>query len=124
GRVHLYNNYTRWRWCGACTPSARASKRRSSPVQHLRGRREGYGVRIHAGEEGGPGRRGGSGRKGTPSSTARCMPCLVNNGADVFRPEDYYQQWTMEPPSPELKDLLQQLCSGWQPVPRPPDQHC
>ncbi|TVU29744.1 hypothetical protein EJB05_21352, partial [Eragrostis curvula] len=50
------------------------------------------------------------------------LPCLINGpGVEgVFRPQDYYQRWTMEPASPVLKELLQ-LCAGWQPVPRPPD---
>lgn len=53
------------------------------------------------------------------------LPCLIDGpGVEgVFRPQDYYQQWTMEPASPALKELLQ-LCAGWQPVPRPPDDCC
>ncbi|KAL6657273.1 hypothetical protein ACP70R_005053 [Stipagrostis hirtigluma subsp. patula] len=50
------------------------------------------------------------------------LPCLVDGPEveAVFRPQDYYQRWTMEPASPELKELVK-LCAGWQPVPRPPD---
>jgi pectate lyase len=48
------------------------------------------------------------------------LPCLIDNPGSVFRPEDYYQQRTMEPASPALKDIIQ-LCAGWQSVPRPPD---
>ncbi|XP_037483272.1 probable pectate lyase 4 [Triticum dicoccoides] len=50
------------------------------------------------------------------------LPCLVDGpGAEcVFRPEEYYDRWTMEAASPALKEVIQ-LCAGWQPVPRPPD---
>lgn len=50
------------------------------------------------------------------------LPCLVDGpGAEcVFRPEEYYDKWTMEAASPALKEVIQ-LCAGWQPVPRPPD---
>ncbi|CAL4903929.1 unnamed protein product [Urochloa decumbens] len=52
------------------------------------------------------------------------LPCLMDGPAAApeaaFRPEDYYRHWTMEPASPVLKDIIQ-LCAGWQPVPRPPD---
>uniref|UniRef100_A0A0D3EPY1 Uncharacterized protein n=1 Tax=Oryza barthii TaxID=65489 RepID=A0A0D3EPY1_9ORYZ len=49
-------------------------------------------------------------------------PCLVDGGdAAVFRPEEYYERWTMEAASPALKEVVQ-LCAGWQPVPRPPGE--
>jgi pectate lyase len=50
------------------------------------------------------------------------LPCLVDGPGieTVFRPEDYYDKWTMEPASPALKEIIQ-LCAGWQPVPRSPD---
>ncbi|KAL6896700.1 hypothetical protein ACP4OV_007272 [Aristida adscensionis] len=53
------------------------------------------------------------------------LPCLVDGPGveSVFRPQEYYERWTMEPASPELKELLK-LCAGWQPVPRPTDRPC
>jgi pectate lyase len=50
------------------------------------------------------------------------QPCLVDSPEveALFRPEEYYDKWTMEAASPALKEVIQ-LCAGWQPVARPLD---
>ncbi|KAJ4764128.1 Pectate lyase [Rhynchospora pubera] len=50
------------------------------------------------------------------------QPSLIDgSGADcIFKAEEMYQSWTMEPASHSLKEVLQ-LCTGWQDIPRPPD---
>uniref|UniRef100_A0A7N0TTN9 Pectate lyase n=1 Tax=Kalanchoe fedtschenkoi TaxID=63787 RepID=A0A7N0TTN9_KALFE len=45
------------------------------------------------------------------ASTAEC----------VFHPSEFYQSWTVEPPTDALKHILRH-CTGWQPVPRPLDE--
>lgn len=57
--------------------------------------------------------------------------CLFLNGARpglledatgecIFSVKDHYPTWTMEPASSSLKEVLK-ACTGWQDVPRPPD---
>ncbi|KAK1265380.1 hypothetical protein QJS04_geneDACA017911 [Acorus gramineus] len=48
--------------------------------------------------------------------------CLIEESdlVCVFKAEEYYPTWTMEPPSDALKEILQ-ICTGWQAVPRPSD---
>ncbi|XP_041025614.1 probable pectate lyase 4 [Juglans microcarpa x Juglans regia] len=48
---------------------------------------------------------------------------LMTKSADhcMFHPSEYYPTWTVEPPTADLKHVLQH-CTGWQNVPRPADQ--
>lgn len=48
---------------------------------------------------------------------------LMTMSADrnMFHPSEYYPTWTVEPPTRDLKHVLQH-CTGWQSVPRPADQ--
>jgi pectate lyase len=36
----------------------------------------------------------------------------------MFHPREYYPKWTVEPPTDDLKQVLQH-CTGWQRVLRP-----
>lgn len=48
---------------------------------------------------------------------------LMTEGAEsmMFHPTEHYPTWTVEPPTDDLKQVLQH-CTGWQCVPRPADQ--
>ena len=49
------------------------------------------------------------------------QPALEGPGVEcVFKAHEHYPTWTMEPASMALKEVLQ-VCTGWQPVPRPLD---
>ncbi|KAL4388147.1 hypothetical protein GQ457_09G029040 [Hibiscus cannabinus] len=48
-----------------------------------------------------------------------CILAGISEGS-MFHPSEYYKTWTMEAPSDSLKHVLQ-VCTGWQPVPRPAD---
>lgn len=39
----------------------------------------------------------------------------------VFHPSEFYADWTMEPATESLKQVLQH-CTGWQNIPRPPEK--
>lgn len=41
----------------------------------------------------------------------------------MFRPCEYYQTWTAEAPTEDLKHFLQH-CTGWQRIPPPVDTPC
>lgn len=51
---------------------------------------------------------------------AQPCPSDGDSGECIFKAQDHYPKWTMEPASPALKEILQ-LCTGWQDVPRPLD---
>ncbi|KAG0496996.1 hypothetical protein HPP92_001687 [Vanilla planifolia] len=50
------------------------------------------------------------------------QPCIIEGAGveSVFKADEHYPTWTMEPASLALKEVLQ-LCTGWQSVPRPQD---
>lgn len=107
GKVHLYNNYTRdWGIYAVC--AGQSSKTVFKYMPEKAADREDV-VSGWIRSEGDAFLNG-------------ALPCLIDGPEveGVFRPQDYYEHWTMELPSPALKELLQ-LCAGWQPVPRPPD---
>ena len=128
GKVHLYNNYTRsWGIYAVCASVEAQLVSQCNIYEAGGGPPKKTTVFKYMPEKAGD-------REDTVAGSIRsegdaflngALPCLVGGpgGAAheaVFRPEDYYQHWTMEPASPALKDIIQ-LCAGWQPVPRPPD---
>ncbi|KAG2615163.1 probable pectate lyase 4 [Panicum virgatum] len=127
GKVHLYNNYTRsWGIYAVCASVEAQVVSQCNIYEAGGGPPKKTTVFKYMPEK-------AADREDTVAGLIRsegdaflngALPCLVDGpGAAheaVFRPEDYYQHWTMEPASPALKDIIQ-LCAGWQPVPRPPD---
>jgi len=127
GKVHLYNNYTRsWGIYAVCASVEAQVVSQGNIYEAGGGPPKKTTVFKYMPEK-------AADREDTVAGLIRsegdaflngALPCLVDGpGAAheaVFRPEDYYQHWTMEPASPALKDIIQ-LCAGWQPVPRPPD---
>ncbi|KAK3145607.1 hypothetical protein QOZ80_3BG0255110 [Eleusine coracana subsp. coracana] len=126
GKVHLYNNYTRgWGIYAVCASVEAQIVSQCNIYEAGEGPQRKTTVFKYMPEK-------AADRDDVVAGCIRsegdaflngALPCLIDGGQGaegVFRPEDYYQRWTMEPASPALKEILQ-LCSGWQPVPRPPD---
>ncbi|CAO2036486.1 unnamed protein product [Urochloa humidicola] len=127
GKVHLYNNYTRsWGIYAVCAGAEAQIVSQCNIYEAGVGPPKKTTVFKYMPEK-------AADREDVVSGVVRsegdaflngALPCLMDGPAAaqeaVFRPEDYYRHWTMEPASPVLKDIIQ-LCAGWQPVPRPPD---
>ncbi|WVZ88702.1 hypothetical protein U9M48_035189 [Paspalum notatum var. saurae] len=128
GKVHLYNNYTRgWGIYAVCAGVEAQVASQCNVYEAGAGPAKKTTVFKYMPEK--PGDRdevvAGVVRSEGDAFLNGALPCLADGAvaaqeAAVFRPEEYYQRWTMEPASPALKDAVQ-LCAGWQPVPRPPD---
>ncbi|CAM0907414.1 unnamed protein product [Alopecurus aequalis] len=121
GKVHLYNNYTRnWGIYAVC---ASVEAQIVSQCNIYEGGQK-KTVFKYMPEKAADREETAAGwiRSESDAFLHGALPCLVDGPAaeSVFRPEDYYDKWTMEVPSPALKEVIQ-LCAGWQPVPRPPD---
>ncbi|XP_047067099.1 probable pectate lyase 4 [Lolium rigidum] len=121
GKVHLYNNYTRnWGIYAVCA-SVEAQIVSQSNIYEGGEKKTVFKYMPEKAAD----------REETAAGSIRsegdaflhgALPCLVDGPGveSVFRPEDYYDKWTMEAASPALKEVIQ-LCAGWQPVPRPLD---
>ena len=49
------------------------------------------------------------------------QPCIEGaSGECIFKAQDHYPTWTMQPASPSLQEVLK-VCTGWQAVARPLD---
>ncbi|GJM97119.1 hypothetical protein PR202_ga14021 [Eleusine coracana subsp. coracana] len=126
GKVHLYNNYTRgWGIYAVCASVEAQIVSQCNIYEASEGPQRKTTVFKYIPEK-------AADRDDVVAGCVRsegdaflngALPCLIDGGQGaegVFRPEDYYQRWTMEPASPAFKEILQ-LCAGWQPVRRPPD---
>jgi pectate lyase len=123
GKVHLYNNYTRgWGIYAVCASVEAQIVSQCNIYEAGDGPRKKTTVFEYMPEK-------AADRDDVVAGCIRsegdaflngALPCLIDGAGGVFRPEEYYQRWTMEPASPALKEVVQ-LCAGWQPVPRPPD---
>ncbi|XP_074268725.1 putative pectate lyase 4 [Silene latifolia] len=121
GKVHLYNNYTRdWGIYAVCASvesqiysqnniyeagqkkvafmhyTEKAADKESEATGHIKSEGD---IFINGGESG-----------ARPLASEDC----------VFHPSEFYDTWTMAPPSESLKHFLQH-CTGWQNIPRPPE---
>ncbi|XP_003562741.4 probable pectate lyase 4 [Brachypodium distachyon] len=121
GKVHLYNNYTRnWGIYAVCA-SVEAQIVSQSNIYQAGEKKT---VFKYMPEKAGDKEEVAAGwiRSEGDAFLQGAQSCLIDGpGVDtVFRPEHYYDKWTMETASPALKEVIE-LCAGWQPVPRPPD---
>lgn len=122
GRAHLYNNYTRG-W-GIYAVAAGVEAQVASQCNVYEAGAERKAVFRYVPERAADREEAEAGwvRSEGDAFLNGARPCLVDGGdAAVFRPEEYYERWTMEAASPALKEVVQ-LCAGWQPVPRPPGE--
>ncbi|WCJ19471.1 Pectin lyase-like superfamily protein [Euphorbia peplus] len=121
GKVHLYNNYTRnWGIYAVCA-SVEAQVHSQCNIYEAGEKKktfEYYTEKAADKEEA----RSGLIRSEGDVFLNGAQPCLLTGVGEelVFHPSEYYQTWTMEPPSDSLKDILQ-ICAGWQSIPRPQD---
>ncbi|EOY18388.1 Pectin lyase-like superfamily protein isoform 3 [Theobroma cacao] len=120
GKVHLYNNYTRnWDIYAVCA-SVEAQIYSQCNIYEAGMKKktfEFYTEKAADREE----PRSGLIRSEGDLFLDGAQPCLLTGiGQDsLFHPSEFYQTWTMEAPSDSLKHVLQ-ICTGWQPIPRPP----
>ncbi|XP_011094792.1 probable pectate lyase 4 isoform X2 [Sesamum indicum] len=112
GKVHLYNNYTRnWGIYAVCASV-------DSQVYSQ--------CNIYE-----------AGQKKAADKAEECTGCIKSEGdlfvgetqpglspllreSCVFHPSEYYETWTVEAPTDDLKHFLQH-CTGWQDIQRPAD---
>ncbi|KAF8753041.1 hypothetical protein HU200_011853 [Digitaria exilis] len=127
GKVHLYNNYTHsWGIYAVCAGVEAQIVSQCNIYEAGGGPPKKTTVFKYMPEKAGDREDvvAGSIRSEADAFLNGALPCLTMDGHGaqeaVFRPEEYYQHWTMEPASPVLKDIIK-LCAGWQEVPRPPD---
>uniref|UniRef100_A0A0D9V1V1 Pectate lyase n=1 Tax=Leersia perrieri TaxID=77586 RepID=A0A0D9V1V1_9ORYZ len=121
GRAHLYNNYTRgWGIYAVC---AGVEAQVASQCNVYEAGPEKKTVFRYMPEKAADRGEAAAGwiRSEGDAFLNGARPCLVDGGEAVFRPEEYYERWTMEAVSPALKEVVM-LCAGWQPVPRPPGE--
>ncbi|KAJ4971029.1 hypothetical protein NE237_004128 [Protea cynaroides] len=122
GKVHLYNNYTRnWGIYAVC-PSVESQIYSQCNIYEA-GQKTvtfKYLTEKAADQEES---RSGCLRSEGDLFLNEAQPCLLEevDGESMFHPSEYYLTWTMEAPSDALKEILQ-LCTGWQSIPRPPEQ--
>lgn len=122
GKVHLYNNYTRnWGIYAVC--ASVESQVYSQCNIYEAGQQKKVAFKYYT-------------EKASDKSEA-CTGCIRSQGdlfiggtqsalmalpteTCVFHPSEFYDAWTVEPPTDDLKHFLQH-CTGWQGIPRPAD---
>ncbi|KAE8717984.1 60S ribosomal protein L35 [Hibiscus syriacus] len=121
GKVHLYNNYTRnWQVYAVCA-SVEAQIYSQCNIYEAEKKKKTFEFYTEKAAD----------REEACSGTIRLEGDMFLNEAQtrilagisesMFHPSEYYKTWTMEAPSDSLKHVLQ-VCTGWQPVPRPVDR--
>ncbi|XP_039036081.1 probable pectate lyase 4 [Hibiscus syriacus] len=121
GKVHLYNNYTRnWEVYAVCA-SVEAQIYSQCNIYEAGKKKKTFEFYTEKAAD----------REDSCSGIIRSEGDIFLNGAqtcilagiseNMFHPSEYYKTWTMEAPSDSLKHVLQ-VCTGWQPVPRPVDR--
>ncbi|KAK6942898.1 Pectate lyase [Dillenia turbinata] len=119
GKVHLYNNYTRaWGIYAVC--ASVESQIYSECNIYEAGEKKVAFKYLHekaAGKE--DAMSGHIKSEGDLFITGTQAGLLsVPNEHNVFHPTEFYQKYTIEAPSDELKHVLRH-CTGWQNIPRP-----
>ncbi|KAL0426360.1 UNVERIFIED_CONTAM: Pectate lyase 2 [Sesamum latifolium] len=122
GKVHLYNNYTRdWGIYAVC---ASVESQIYSQCNFYEAGQKKVAFKIYT--------------EKAADKDEHCTGCIRSEGdvfvdgtqpgltplpseTSVFHPSEYYDTWTVEAPSDDLKHFLQH-CTGWQAIPRPPAQ--
>ncbi|KAG9453837.1 hypothetical protein H6P81_006741 [Aristolochia fimbriata] len=121
GKVHLYNNYTRnWGIYAVCA-SVEAQILSQYNIYESGQKKVVFKYMTEKARDKETGLSGWIRSEGDFFLNG-AQPCLLTGPAvgSVFKAEEHYPTWTMEPPSETLKDVLQ-VCTGWQPISRPPE---
>ncbi|KAG8376470.1 hypothetical protein BUALT_Bualt09G0066900 [Buddleja alternifolia] len=121
GKVHLYNNYTRnWGIYAVC---ASVESQVYSQCNIYEAGQKKVAFKYYT--------------EKAADRAAECTGCIKSEGdlfisgtqpgltplpseTCVFHPSEYYNTWTVEAPTDDLKHLLHH-CTGWQGIPRPSD---
>ncbi|XP_011077416.1 probable pectate lyase 4 [Sesamum indicum] len=122
GKVHLYNNYTRdWGIYAVC---ASVESQIYSQCNFYEAGQKKVAFKYYI--------------EKAADKDEDCTGCIRSEGdvfldgtqpgltplpseTSVFHPSEYYETWTVEAPSEDLKHFLQH-CTGWQAIPLPPLQ--
>ncbi|KAL9235668.1 hypothetical protein vseg_010410 [Gypsophila vaccaria] len=122
GKVHLYNNYTRdWGIYAVCA-SVESQIYSQNNIYEAGKKKAAF---LHYTEK-------------AADKECEATGCVISegdvflsgalpgarplaNGESVFHPSEFYDTWTVEPPTDSLKHILQH-CTGWQNIPRLPEK--
>ncbi|KAL6853626.1 hypothetical protein ACP4OV_019655 [Aristida adscensionis] len=125
GRVHLYNNYTRGWGIYAVCASVESQIISQCNIYEAAEKKRTF---MYMEEQAADKDRSSSGRIRSEGDLFLndAQECPANGSQDAddepwdFNIQDSYQSCSVQPASMELK-LLLQCCTGWQPIPLPPD---
>ncbi|KAL7095704.1 hypothetical protein ACP275_10G040800 [Erythranthe tilingii] len=121
GKVHLYNNYTtNWGVYAVCASveSQIYSQCNIYEAGHKKVAFKYYTEKAADKDEECTGCIKSEGDLFVCGTDSGLTPLAEENS--VFNPSEYYEKWTVEAPTDELKHFLQH-CTGWQDVPLPAD---
>ncbi|XP_077232919.1 pectin lyase-like superfamily protein [Tasmannia lanceolata] len=121
GKVHLYNNYTRnWGIYAVCA-SVESQILSQCNIYEAGQKKVAFKYLTEKAPDREEGMSGWVRSEGDLFLNG-AQPCLLTGpGVDtVFKANEHYPTWTMEPPTQALKEILQ-VCTGWQAIPRPSD---
>ncbi|XAR72062.1 Pectate lyase [Bertholletia excelsa] len=122
GKVHMYNNYTRnWAIYAVCA-SVEAQIYSQCNMYEAGQKKKTFEYYTEKASD----------KEVAQSGLIRSEGDMFLNGAQaylltgigeecIFHPSEFYPTWTMEAASDSLKAILQ-ICTGWQSIPRPPEQ--
>ncbi|TVU02949.1 hypothetical protein EJB05_51528, partial [Eragrostis curvula] len=122
GKVHLYNNYTRdWGIYAVCA-SVEAQIVSQCNVYEAGQIKKAFDYKPEKAADRRDTVAGWIVSKGDAFLNGAVASLVDGPGSveDVFKPQDYYQRWTMDPASSALKDQVK-VIAGWQKVARPRD---
>ncbi|XP_068644277.1 probable pectate lyase 4 [Aristolochia californica] len=121
GKVHLYNNYTRnWGIYAVCA-SVEAQILSQYNIYECGQKKVVFKYMTEKATDSVAGVSGWIRSEGDLFLNSAQSSLLTGTAVEsVFRAEEHYPTWTMEPPSETLKDVLQ-VCTGWQSIPTPPE---
>ncbi|XP_042475320.1 probable pectate lyase 4 isoform X1 [Macadamia integrifolia] len=121
-KVHLYNNYTRnWGIYAVCA-SVESQIHSQCNIYEAGKKKVAFKYLTEKAadcEEGSSGCIRSEGDLFLNGAQASLLTEM--KGESMFHPSEHYPTWTMEAPSDALKEVLQ-LCTGWQSIPRPPEE--
>lgn len=122
GKVHLYNNYTRnWGIYAVCA-SVESQIYSQCNIYEAGQKKVAFKYLTEKAadrEKAATGCLRSEGDSFVTGTQAGLMTEVAESS--MFLPSEYYPTWTVEPPTDDLKQVLQH-CTGWQRVPRPADQ--
>ncbi|KAE8099471.1 hypothetical protein FH972_017452 [Carpinus fangiana] len=123
GKVHLYNNYTRnWGIYAVCA-SVESQIYSQCNIYEAGQKKVAFKYLTEKATDREKAASGSLRSEGDLFASGTQAGLMTGGAAEnsMFHPSEYYQTWTVEPPTDDLKQVLQH-CTGWQRVPLPADQ--